>query len=62
MRKNAGDVVEMQLGPHPAREGWAVFRMTYDLRNPVHEAQAQAAIRAAVQARQSLIKERETAV
>jgi hypothetical protein len=47
----ASDTVEFSLGPHNARDGWEVARITYDASNPKHLAQVEAAITAMVKAR-----------
>jgi hypothetical protein len=50
-RNTASDTVEFSLGPHAARAGWEVARITYDASNPKHLAQIEAAITAMVSAR-----------
>ena len=47
----AGDSVEVALGPHPARAGWEVARITYNTRNVKHLAQIDAAIAGLLAAR-----------
>lgn len=49
--RTGSDTVELSLGPHNARAGWEVARITYDAANPKHLAQIQAAITAMVKAR-----------
>jgi hypothetical protein len=50
-RGAATDTVEFTLGPHAARQGWEVARITYDASNASHLAQVEAAITAMVKAR-----------
>jgi hypothetical protein len=48
-RANRGSV-ELSMGPHNARDGWGVARITYDTANPKHLAQIEAAITALIAA------------
>ena len=50
-RQQATETLEFHVGPHSAREGWAVARITYKPSNPEHKRQVSAAIAALVQAR-----------
>jgi hypothetical protein len=50
-KQGTGHSVEVTLGPHAARVGWEILRLTYDPANPGHRAQIDAAIGAMLAAR-----------
>ncbi len=50
-RRESGGVLEFAVGPHPARDGWEVARITYNSADPEHERRVEAAITALVHAR-----------
>lgn len=56
-RRENRSVLEFSVGPHPARDGWEVARITYNSADPEHERQVEAAITALVRARQGALSE-----
>lgn len=50
-RCQTGGSLEFNVGPHPARHGWEVARITYNPADPQHERQVEATITTLVRAR-----------
>lgn len=50
-RQQSSGPLEFTVGPHPARYGWEVVRITFNPADPSHARQVEAAITALVQAR-----------